>query len=92
MRGLRGNLGVVSPATFKISYVTWFCVLSSQILVWVTNPSPLGLVTVNHVTSILDLQMPPGCLSVHLLLVGVLCLRERYVALYIALVPPNAFI
>jgi hypothetical protein len=37
---------VVSPAVLKISYVTWFCVFSSQILFWFTNPSPLGLVII----------------------------------------------
>lgn len=42
----RGNLGVVSPATFSISYSTCVIVLSSQILFSLTNPFPLGLVII----------------------------------------------
>jgi hypothetical protein len=45
-RGCRGNLGVVSPATFNISYSTCIIVFSSQILFSLTNPFPLGLVIV----------------------------------------------
>jgi hypothetical protein len=41
---VRGNLGVVFPVTFKISYVIWWWVLSNQILLSVSSPSPLGLV------------------------------------------------
>lgn len=44
--GCRGNLGVVSPATFNISYSTCVIVFSSQILFSLTNPFPLGLVIV----------------------------------------------
>jgi hypothetical protein len=43
-RWVRGNLGVVVPVTFRISYVIWWWVLSNQILLSVSRPSPLGLV------------------------------------------------
>ncbi len=45
-RWFLGKRGVVSPVTFKISCVTWWCVFSNQIRFSVTNPSPLGLVMV----------------------------------------------
>jgi hypothetical protein len=35
---------VVVPVTFMISYVIWWWVLSNQILLSVSRPSPLGLV------------------------------------------------
>ena len=45
-RWFLGKRGVVSPVTFKISCVTWWCVFSNQIRFSVTNPSHLGLVMV----------------------------------------------
>ena len=42
---MRGGRGSASPGTFKISYIIYVGILSSQILFSLTNPFPLGIVS-----------------------------------------------